>query len=395
MSARISRLISTCLAAVAALALGASAGMAQAPVRIGIALSQTGSLADSAEHYRKSVALWQEQANARGGILGRQVELVMYDDRSDPGTAVKLYERLITVDKVDLLLGPFGSASTSAASPVAEKHKMVMMNGGGAARTIHARGFRHLFQTVSPPDTYVEGVFPLAAKAGFKTIALTSKDYPAGRDLEKSIRTLSAASGLKLLEVAYYPAGTTDYASHIARARELKPDIWVINGSPNEAIEMVRQMKAMNYMPKMFVSNGAAQEDFISAVGKDGEYVVGMSLYEPMLKTKDNAAFVAAFKAKWGYEPGYYAAMGWAMATVLEEAVRKAGAIDQAKLAAVLRELRTETPFGPYAVDETGLQIAKKGLIVQIRNGVREIIWPDEVASVQPVLSAPGWQERR
>lgn len=391
----IARITSSLLAGIVALFAVTAGAAAQNPMRIGVALSQTGNLAESAEHVRKAVTLWQGQVNARGGMLGRPVELVTYDDRSDPGTAVKLYERLITVDKVDLLFGPFGSAATAAASAVAEKHKMVMMNGGGASRTIHSRGFKYLFQTVSPPDTYVEGVFPLAKKAGHQTIALTSKDYPAGRDLEKSVKAFAAENGLKLLNSEYYPGGTTDYASYIARARDQKPDIWVVNGSPNEAIEIVRQMKAMNYMPKMFVSNGAAQEDFMSAVGKDGEFIVGMSLYEPMLKTKDNPAFVSSFKAKWGYEPGYYAAMGWAMAMVLEEAVAKAGGTDQAKLAAVLRDLKTETPFGPYGVDETGLQTSKKGLIVQIRNGVREIIWPDAVASAQAVLAAPSWQERR
>jgi hypothetical protein len=132
-------------------------------------------------------------------------------------------------------------------------------------------------------------------------------------------------------------------------------------GYPPEAIEMIRQMKATNYLPKMFVHNGVSQEDFLKATGKDAEYAFGMSLYEPSLPTKGNADFVRRFKAKYNYEPGYYAALGYAGCLVLEEAVKKTGSLDQDKLAATLRSLQTETAFGPYAVSETGAQTAKKG----------------------------------
>ncbi|MCC7271752.1 MAG: amino acid ABC transporter substrate-binding protein [Alphaproteobacteria bacterium] len=374
--------------------IGARVARAATPMVIGLPLSQTGNLADSAEHVRKAIALWQEQLNAKGGLLDRPVELKIYDDKSDPATAARLTERLITNDKVDLLLSPYGSAGTSTASAVSEKHRVVMINVAGASQMIHQRGFKYVFQVVAPISAYVAGVFPIAKSQGYKSLVFISRDYSAARDMEQEIKLRAAEIGAKIVMAEYFPSGTADFSSYIARGRDLKPDVWISVGYPNEAIEMIRQMKASNYLPPMFIHNGVSQEDFLTATGKDAEYAFGMSLYEPMLKTKDNVAFVRDFVAKWGYEPGYYAACGWGAVKVLEEAVRKIGGTDQEKLRAALSSLETETPFGPYKVDATGGQIAKKGLIVQILKGKREVVWPDDVQSAKPVLPLPPWSQR-
>jgi branched-chain amino acid transport system substrate-binding protein len=137
---------------------------AQETIRVGIALSQTGNLADSSTHYWHGVELWRDRVNASGGLLGKQVEFVIYDDRSDAATSARLYERLITSDKVDLLISTVGSAQAATATAVAEKHKRVMINGGGASESIHQRGFKHIFQTAARISAYVDGVDPMMKK---------------------------------------------------------------------------------------------------------------------------------------------------------------------------------------------------------------------------------------
>ncbi|HYG13405.1 MAG TPA: ABC transporter substrate-binding protein, partial [Methylophilaceae bacterium] len=116
---------------------------AQDTVKIGIALSQTGNLADSAAPYFKGLDLWREQANSRGGMAGKKIEFVVYDDRSDPATSARLYERLITNDNVNFVMSSLGSATSAAGSAVAEKHKMLFINAGGAAEAIQQRGFKY------------------------------------------------------------------------------------------------------------------------------------------------------------------------------------------------------------------------------------------------------------
>ena len=385
----------------AALALGLASlagGPATAadPVKVGVALSQTGNLADSAEHFKRGIELWRDQVNARGGLLGRPVEIVLYDDRSDPATAARLYERLITNDNVDLLISPWGSASTATASAVAEKHKRVFINAGGASEAIHQRGFRYVFQTAAPISAYVEGIGPLAEKYGLKTMAIVTRDYTASRDMVKVLDKITKERGIQITTTEYFPAGTSDFSSNIAKARQANPDMWIGVGYPNEAIEMVRQFRSVNYLPKVFIHNGVAQEDFLKSAGKDGEYVVAISLYEPVVKTKGNPDFVKTFTAKYGYEPGYYAAFAFAGSTVLEEAVTKTGSLDQDKLRETLTTFETDTVMGHHKVDpKTGGQLGVRGLLDQVRNGRREIIWPEELKTIDAVIPVPAWSARQ
>lgn len=376
--------------AVAAAAVAAPA-QAQNTIRIGIALSETGNLADSAKHYWRGVELWRDQTNAAGGLLGKKVEFVVYDDRSDAATSARLYERLITSDKVDLLVSTIGSAQAATATAVAEKHKRVMINGGGASESIQQRGFKYIFQTAARISAYVDGVEPLMKKYNVKSMAFVARDYAAARDMEKVLKAQAQRNGVNMVMDEYFPSGNVDFSSQIARARQGKPDLWVSVGYPNEAIEMMRQFRASNYTPKIFVHNGVAQEDFVKATGKDGEGAIGMSLYEPSLKTSGNADFVKNFKAKYNYEPGYYSSFGYNAVYVLGEAVKKTGSIDQEKLRETLTTLKMDTVMGKHEVDpKTGMQIGIRGLLVQVQNGKREIIWPEELKSADAKVPMPG-----
>lgn len=364
---------------------------AKDPIRIGIALSETGNLADSAKHYWRGVELWRDQTNAAGGLLGRKVEFVVYDDRSDAATSARLYERLITSDKVDLLVSTIGSAQAATATAVAEKHKRVMINGGGASESIQQRGFKYIFQTAARISAYVDGVEPLMKKYNVKSMAFVARDYGAARDMEKVVKAQAQRNGVKMVMDEYFPSGNVDFSSQIARARQATPDLWVSVGYPNEAIEMMRQFRTSNYVPKIFVHNGVAQEDFVKATGKDGEGAIGMSLYEPSLKTSGNADFVRNFKARYNYEPGYYSSFGYNAVYVLGEAVKKAGTLDQDKLRDTLQTMKLDTVMGKHEVDpKTGMQVGIRGLLVQVQNGQREIIWPEELKTAEAKVPMPG-----
>jgi branched-chain amino acid transport system substrate-binding protein len=164
---------------------------------------------------------------------------------------------------------------------------------------------------------------------------------------------------------------------------------------PSEAIETVRQFHSMNYMPKLFVANGVSQDDFITAAGKDAEYAVGMSLYEPSLPSEGNKEFVETHRKKYNSDPGYYAAFGFVAGTVLEAAVKKAGSTDIEKVREVLTTLKLGTVMGKHEVDPTTyMQIGVRGLLVQVQNGKREVIWPEEYKTAEPKLPIPAWDKR-
>ncbi len=382
----------------AALVAASPAVLSQAnkPVRIGIALSQTGNLAESADPYFKGLQVWQDQVNARGGMAGRKVEFVTYDDRSDPATAARLFERLIQTDEVDFVMSSLGSAPTASGSPIAEKYKKVMINGGGAAESIQMRGFKYVFQTAARISAYADGLEPLIKKNNIRTIAVVSRDYAAARDIEKVIKTIAERNDVKIVIDEFFQAGANDFSAQIAKGRQLQPDLWIGLLYPGEAIETIRQFHSANYMPKYFVSNGVSQDEFVMTTGKDAEYAMGMSLYEPNLKTAGNEAFVKAYTTKFaGAKPGYYAAFGFVAGAVLEAAVKQAGSTDTEKVREALTTLELDTVMGHHKVDpKTYMQVGVKGLLVQVQNGKREVLWPEEYKTAEPKLPIPAWDKR-
>jgi len=149
---------------------------AQPPIRIGATLSQTGVYATSGQNQLRGYQLCVKHVNEKGGVLGRKLELVVYDDGSDPATAVRLYEQLITRDKVDLVLGPYTSFIADPVADVTEKHKMPMMAPVAAATFMYRKGRKFTFSMISPAEVLLEGLIDLAAKKGLKTVALINGD---------------------------------------------------------------------------------------------------------------------------------------------------------------------------------------------------------------------------
>src|SRR4029077_20047068 len=148
---------------------GALPAGAQTPIRIGASLSLTGTYAKPGTYQKEGYDVCAEEVNAKGGLLGRKVEFVLYDDQSMPATGVKLYEKLITEDKVDAVMGPYSSAVSEAVANVTEKYRKVMVAPLAATTSIFKKGRKYIFMIVSPAEVYLEGLIDMAAKRGLKT----------------------------------------------------------------------------------------------------------------------------------------------------------------------------------------------------------------------------------
>jgi branched-chain amino acid transport system substrate-binding protein len=377
-----------------AVLLAAAPAFAQQSILVGAATPQSGILADLAGDFGKALLLWQEEVNAGGGLLGRRVELLLLDDRSEAGAAGKLYEQLIREHKADLLIGPFGSAASLVAAAAAERNRRVLINATGAARVVHRSGFRYVFQTAVPLPAYGAGALDLARSLGLKRVALLARDDPGAKEMAARARESAAAYGLAATEVEHYPADSTDFTSQVARARASGAEGWIAFGLPQDAAEMAKNFRRLGFAPRLFVAQGAADPGFIRRVGQDAEFTVGILAYDPRARTRGNAQFAQAYAKKWSAEPGLLAAEGFAAAKVLEEAVRRAGSVDSEKLREALAALETETPLGGYKVERSGAQVAARPLLVQILRGRREIVWPEALATVK-LQPYPGWDARK
>ncbi len=365
------------------------------PLVVGAVLPQTGQLAELAADMHKALLLWQESTNAAGGLLGRSVEMKFLDDRSEASASARLYEQLIDVEHAELLVGPFGSAASVSAASVAERRRRVLVNATGVARSVHRAGTRYVFQVPAPLAVYGEGALEIVRAMGYRRLQVVARSDPASLEAAAQLVERATAAGLEPGPVESVAAGATDYKPQIAKARARDVQAWIAFGQPEDAAEMVKSFKRIGYAPWMFLAQGAANPRFLKLVGRDAEFVLGISAYETRLRTRGNLEFVQAWRKRWSADPGAIAANAWAAVLILEQGVRRAGSVEAERLRAALVELDTETPIGRYRVDAGGMQTAAKPAVVQILAGRREIVWPEALATAKWRLPYPRWDERQ
>src|SRR5204863_5675032 len=171
---------------------------AQGPIRLGASLSLTGTYAKLGKNQHEGYQLCVKELNAKGGLLGRKLDLVVYDDQSMPPTAVRLYEKLITEDKVDAVMGPYSSPVSEAAANVTEKYKKVMVMPLAATTSIFKKGRKYAFMVISPAEVYLEGLLDIAAKRGLKTVAVINEDTLFSKAAAAGATDLAKKKGLQV-----------------------------------------------------------------------------------------------------------------------------------------------------------------------------------------------------
>jgi len=333
--------------------------------------------------------------NAAGGLLGRRVELRLLDDASDAAAATTFYERLITEERVDLLIGPMGSASSQGAANAAERHRRVLVNATGAARAAQKAGLRYVFQVPAPFSSYGAGPLEIARSLGYRRIAIHARNDPASREMAARLKEDALAAGLRPAEPEIYSIRTSDFGPQIERAKAARAQAWIGFGLPRDAAEMVKSFRRNRYAPEMFVALGASDAEFLRLVGQDAEQALGILAWDRSLAARENRSFVAAYERRWSAEPTLAGAQGYAAARILEEAVRRAGTLDQEKLRSELQRLEIETPLGAHKTDKDGLQVAARPVVTQIQRGRRQVVWPQALATAKWVLPYAAWEERK
>jgi branched-chain amino acid transport system substrate-binding protein len=384
-------LIALALASVVA----AGPGFAQQPIRIGASIAVTGRDKVQGGYVREGYLLCQKHINEKGGVLGRPIEFLIRDDASDPKTAVGLYEKLITDDKVDAVLGPYGSASTNAVADVTEKHRMLMIAPAAGTTSIWEKGRKYLIMVLSPLEASTEGTIDLAARNGLKTIAVINVDTLPAKAVAKGALDLAKKKGLQVVLHETYPPGTTDFSAILNKVKEAKPDLLVVNYIPAEVIAMTRQMKELDVNVKMLSATpGGGFLDYQKALANLAEFVYAGSYWDPSLPYPGNLEFVAAYQKEFNRAPSFLSPASYAGCQLFVEAVRRAGSLDSDKLRDELLKLKTKTVFGDFAVDERGFQMGHKAITVQWQDGKEAVVWPDAVVAGKPRFPTPPWSQR-
>jgi len=366
----------------------------QPPIVVGAAVPETGQLADLGMQVRRGLELWRDGINANGGLLGRPVVLHLVDDRSEASASLHLYQLLIDADHADLLVGPLGSAATMAAAATTERAERLLLNISGVTSGVQRDGRNTVFHVPAPLSAYDEGPLAMVEAAGYRRLQVLARSDPRSREAGDFLLRDATRRGLEPA-LRYTSPGATDYSAEIAAARARNAEAWIAYGIAEDAAEMVKSFKRIGYAPWLFLAQGVADPQFVRDVGQDAEFALGLSVYEPTLKTAANEAFLEAWRARWPEDvPGALAAQAYAGGLVLEAAVRAAGTLDTKALRSAFLSVHPETPIGRYAVDADGVQTGIRPLVVQILRGRREIVWPPALATAQWRHPYPRWDER-
>jgi branched-chain amino acid transport system substrate-binding protein len=386
-----------------------SGATAQPPIRIGATLAQTGVYATLGQNQLRGYQLCIKHVNDRAGVLGRKLELVVHDDASDPATAVRLYERLITQDKVDLVLGPYSSDISDAVADVSERHRMPMVAPVAAATSIYRKGRKFIFGVLPSAETRLEGLIELASKKGLKTVAVINVDDLARRAGAQATIELAKKKGLQVVVAEAYPLGKTDFLAILTKVRDANPDVLVGSTRFEDALALTRQMRALGVNPRMYgLTVGVDTLKFYEILGRDAEFVYGATpwvddLVElraggliPIARQYPGAReFVESYRRAFpGADSSYHAAAGYGGCEILVEAVRRAGSLGGDKLRENILKLDRNTAFGGFRVDPSGAQVGHKALVFQWQDGKKVIVWPEELAPGQLRFPTPPWSQR-
>jgi len=368
---------------------------AQTPIKIGASMSVTGTYAKPGTYQKQGYDVCIDELNAKGGILGRKVELVIYDDQSTPATAVRLYEKLITEDKVDAVMGPYSSAVSEAVANVTEKYKKVMVAPLAATTSIFKKGRKYIFMVITPAENYLDGLIDMAAKRGLKTVAIINEDTLFPKASAAGTAEAAKKRGMQVVLQEAYPKGNTDFSALLVKIKAANPDVIAAGTYFDDAVAITRQMKELNVNPKMFgLTVGGDLPEFYDLLKQNAEYVYGSTQWDETLPYPGQKEFLAAYTKKFKHEPSYHAAAGYAGCLIYGEAVKRAGTLDADKVREQLLKMEIKTAFGDYKVDADGFQVAHKMVMLQWQDGKRVVVWPDDLAGGKARYPTPEWGKR-
>jgi branched-chain amino acid transport system substrate-binding protein len=392
----ICRALPACIVVAALVLLGTTGpAPAQNPIRIGASLSLTGTYAKLGQYQREGYEYCASEVNDKGGLHGRKVEFVVYDDQSNPVSGVRLYEKLITEDKVDAVMGPYSSPITEAVANVTEKYKKVMVSPLASTTSIFKKGRKYVFMVISPAEVYMEGLVDMAAKRGLKTIAIVNEDTLFTKSSAIGTAEIAKQKGLQVVFQEAYPKGNTDFSALLTKLRAFNPDVIAAATYFDDAVAITRQMRELNVSPRMFgVTVGGDLPEFYTLLKQNAEYIYGSSQWEATLPYPGQREFLEGYKKKFGREPVYHSAAGYAGCVIYLEAAKRAGTLDSDKVREQLLQLGTRTVFGDYKVDQDGFQTAHKMVILQWQDGKKVTVWPEELATGKPRFPTPPWNQR-
>lgn len=394
-------------ATVLAAAPGLSFAQGSSPLRIGYSMSLSGGLAPNGRSSLLAHKIWQEDVNARGGILGRPVELVYYDDQSSPANVPGLYTKLLDVDKVDMVTSSYATVMVAPSMPVVMQRNMCYVSLFGAGVNEAFQYNRYFSMNVSGDDirgNYAKGFLDVAAKLPTppRTIAILAVDNEFAQKAAESARYLSKQRGLRIVYDRSYPPTTVDFTPTMRSIQAARPDLIFIGSYPPDSNGILRAVSELRVTAQMF--GGGMIGPQIAAVqaqlGPILNNLVNWDVYspEPTMDFPGIRAFQEKYRARAVQEQvdvlgNYLQPYAYAQMQVVEQALARVGKVDQAALATDMHANAFKTVVGDIKFGASGEWAEPRNLLVQFQNitdgdlekykkpGTKVILFPESLKS--------------
>lgn len=368
-------------------------------VKIGVITSLTGSLAAFGEAHKRGYSIALDEINAKGGVLGKKVELDYYDDQSKPDLAVQGVSKLVDQDQVPILLGSYSSESTKAIIGPVNKSEVPLIIPTATADNVMDSHSPWVFRICAGANDYARTTIAFLKDNGNpKTMAIVYENTNFGQSNMKAMTAAAQGAGIKLVAVESYEAKSPDYKAVLQRVKAANPEVIYLCSYLLDAVTLMRQAQEVDLNPKYYTSAGtgfaAAEFPTDKGAGKNAEFTFSVSQWLPEAKWAGGKEFDAEFFKRYGSHPAYHAIQAYESLHAAAQAINNAKSTDSAKIRDAIKNLNlTMTPFGPVKFDAGG-QNQHPVLITQIQGGKYRVVFPANAADAKPIIPAPQWGKR-
>ena len=377
---------------------GDAAEATDEPIVIGGTLGLTGIYSGPSAAYEVTYKYWADEVNAAGGILGRQVELKIYDDESNPTTAQQLYQQLINEDEVDILLAPYTTAVGGAIVPIAERAGKLIVNAGFVAKELHGKADLMVstwpYQESEYPRPLFEWIDTLPEDQKPKSLAVVSAQNPftlvarSGVNGEGGVLNYAKERGIDVVVDEEYDQTATDLSSLISRVKQSNADMFIALSLPNDAALIANTVLQADYRPDIYCQCGSQVTTLPNwpDTGEAGVNVFATTTSWPTLPYNGLKEFSDYILGKLSVPvlPAY-ASAGYAAGQVIQQAVEATGSLDSEVLREYIGKNTFDTAVGKISYNEDGT-VAFNALLLQYQKGGNALVWPENVSTGDAVL---------
>ena len=359
------------------LAVVGGAALAQGPIKVGMSMPQTGGLGAGGKSALLGLQMWVDDVNKKGGMLGRKVEFIVYDDQTNPALTPSIYTKLLDVDKVDLLIAPYGTVPTAPIMPLVKQRGLLLI--GNFSFQVNKTVRHDMWFNNSPWNdarSWSDGFFEAADKFGAKTIAILAADQEFAQNLARGAKQIAGAKDMKIVYEQNYPPGTVDFSSMIRAIRAAKPDVVFVMSYPPDSVAILRAVNEIGVGPSVKIFGGGMVglqfAPLMESLGSLLNGVVNYNSYVPGVNYPGIEEFLKRYAeraAKEKVDPlGFYLApFNYAIGQILEQAVSATKSLDHKKLAAWLHANEVKTIVGPIRWDANGEWAQPRVIMAQFR----------------------------